>query len=79
MNNLGSFQAKGDIGQIERIQRSVWHPYTIKHIDIIENVQRRVTKQLPGFMELSYSERVEKLKLPTLSFSRRVASSSLEL
>jgi hypothetical protein len=58
---------------------SVWHPYKIKHIDIIENVQRRVTKQLPGFMELSYSERLEKLKLPTLSFSRRVASSSLEL
>jgi hypothetical protein len=31
---------------------------------MIENVQR------PGFKELSYSERLKKLKLPTLSFRR---------
>ena len=49
---------------------SVWHPYTIKHIDIIENVQRQPTKQLSGFKELSYSERLKRLKLPTLSFRR---------
>ena len=37
---------------------------------MIENVQRRATTQLPGFKELSYSERLKKLKLPTLSFRR---------
>jgi hypothetical protein len=46
------------------------HPYKIYNIDMIENVQRRATKQLPGFKELSYSERLKKLKLPTLSFRR---------
>jgi hypothetical protein len=43
---------------------------TIKHIDIIENVQRQPTKQLSGFKELSYSERLKRLKLPILSFRR---------
>ena len=55
---------------------SVWHPYKIKYM--IENVQRRATKQLPGFKELSYSERLKKLKLPTLSF-RRVRGDMIEL
>jgi hypothetical protein len=57
---------------------SVWHPYKIKHIDMIENVQRQATKQLPGFKELSYLERLKKLKLPTLSF-RRVRGDMIEL
>jgi hypothetical protein len=57
---------------------SVWHPYKIKHIDMIENVQRRATRQLPGFKELSYSECLKKLKLPTVSF-RRVRGDMIEL
>jgi hypothetical protein len=57
---------------------SVWHPYKIKHIDMTENVQRRATKQLPGFKELSYSERLKKLKLLTFSF-RRVRGDMIEL
>ena len=57
---------------------SVWHPYKLIHIDMIENVQRRATKQLPGFKELSYSERLKRLKLPTLSF-RRVRGNMIEL
>lgn len=35
---------------------------------MIENVQRGATKQLPGFKEQSYWERLKKLKLPTWSF-----------
>ena len=27
---------------------SVWAPYKKKHIDMIENVQKRATKQIPG-------------------------------
>jgi hypothetical protein len=56
---------------------SVWHPYKIKHIDMIENVQRRATNKLPDVMELSYSECLQKLKLPTLSF-RRVRGNMIE-
>ena len=44
----------------------------------VENVQRRATKQLPGFKELSYSERLKKLKLSTLSF-RRVRGDMIKL
>ena len=29
---------------------SVWYPYKKKHVAAIENVQRRITKQLPGFI-----------------------------
>eukprot|EP00794_Sanderia_malayensis_P012191 gene12191-13447_t len=48
----------------------VWNPYLKKHITQIENVQRRATKQVPGLSELSYSERLKRLKLPTLTYRR---------
>ncbi|XP_071152112.1 uncharacterized protein [Mytilus edulis] len=57
---------------------SVWHPYKIKYVDMIENVQRRATKQLPGLKNLTYSERLQKLKLPSLNF-RRVRGDMIEL
>ena len=37
---------------------------------MIENVQRRSTKLIPGFKTLSYKERLQKLKLPTLKYRR---------
>ena len=49
---------------------SVWAPFKSKHIEQIEKVQRHATKQLPGFKDLSYPERLKKLKLPTLSYRR---------
>ena len=49
---------------------SVWKPTKMKHIEILEAVQRRATKQLPGYGNLSYPERLRKLKLPTLSYRR---------
>jgi plasmid maintenance system killer protein len=42
----------------------------VKHIDMIENVQKRATKQIPGMKNLSYEERLRKLELPTLSYRR---------
>ena len=48
----------------------VWSPYLKKHQQIIENVQRRSTKLIPGFKTLSYEERLQKLKLPTLKYRR---------
>ena len=49
---------------------SVWSPHLIKHIEAIEGVQRRATKQIPGFYNLEYGERLKKLKLPTLKYRR---------
>ena len=58
---------------------SAWHPYKSKYIEMIENVQRRATKQLTGLKHLSYPERLRKLKLPTLITSRRILGEMIEL
>ena len=49
---------------------SVWATYKQKHIEEIEKVQRRATKQIPGMRNLSYPDRLKKLKLHTLSYRR---------
>ena len=36
----------------------VWSPYTIKQKEAIENIQRRATKLIPGFYDMSYPERL---------------------
>jgi hypothetical protein len=48
----------------------VWCPHLKKHIEAIENVQRRASKQIPGLSSLSYEDRLRKLKLPTLAYRR---------
>ena len=49
---------------------NVWSPYYIKDIDLIENVQRRYTKFLPGMFYKTYKERRELLKIKTLEERR---------
>ena len=49
---------------------SVWNPYKKKDITMIENLQRRATRLVPGLRELSYEERLKKLRLPTLTYRR---------
>ena len=52
-----------------------------KHIEAIENVQRRATlcsKQIPRLSSLSYEDRLRKLKLPTLAY-RRSCGDMIEL
>ena len=56
----------------------IWIPYLIKHVEEIENVQRRATKRLPGMAELSYPDRLRKLYLPTLAY-RRARGDMIEL
>jgi hypothetical protein len=56
---------------------SVWAPYKKKYIDKIESVQKRATKQIPGFHNLSYPERIKKLKLPTIAH-RRIRGDMIE-
>ena len=48
----------------------VWSPRKIEKIKKIEGVQRRATKYIPGMSNLTYSERLRKLKLPTLMYRR---------
>ena len=47
--------------------QAVWNPYLQGSIYAIEAVQRRATKLIPGFSNLEYSERLNKLNLTTLS------------
>ena len=41
----------------------VWNPYLCKDINTLENVQRRATKIVPELKDMSYEERLSKLKL----------------
>ena len=50
---------------------SVYYPSTKKNIQLIENIQKRATKILPELQGFSYSERLERLKLPTLHYRRK--------
>ena len=48
----------------------VWCPHLVKDIVTVENVQRRATKMVPQLKDLTYEERLRKLKLPTLAYRR---------
>ena len=50
---------------------SVYYLSTKKNIQLIENIQRRATRILPELRGLTYSERLESLKLPTLLYRRK--------
>ena len=56
---------------------SVWAPYKVKHVEAIENVQRRATRALPGMKGVSYSDRLIALQLPTLAY-RRIRGDMIE-
>ena len=48
----------------------IWNPHTKKNIDAIENVQRRASKRIPWLSHLTYKQRLEAIKLPTLQYRR---------
>ena len=48
----------------------VWSPSLKKHIQLIENVQRRFTKRIKGFKDMEYEERLKSLHLPSLEYRR---------
>ena len=48
----------------------VWSPTTKEDIKRIESIQRRATKIVPELSQLSYTERLVALKLPTLEYRR---------
>jgi hypothetical protein len=56
----------------------VWHPFLQKDIDLIESVQHRATRMVPGFAKLEYAERLQRMNLPTLAY-RRNRGDAIEL
>jgi ribonuclease P/MRP protein subunit RPP40 len=48
----------------------VWHPQLRKDIDMIESVQHRATKMIPGLANISYEDRLKSLNLPSLEYRR---------
>ena len=50
--------------------QAAWSPCLQGQIDELERVQRRATKIVPGLHRLSYVERLQMLKLPTLVYRR---------
>ena len=58
---------------LKRLIDACWlilQPYLKKHIDMIENIQRRATKLIPGLSDLSYEDRLRRLKLPSMAYRR---------
>ena len=52
------------------VSNSAWFPILKQDIDTIEDVQRRATRQLPGFRDLDYEQRLQLLGLPSLPYRR---------
>jgi hypothetical protein len=51
----------------------VWSPSLVKDINLVESVQRRFTKYLPGLSGKSYEDRLKDLKLDSLEKRRLLA------
>ena len=49
---------------------TVWSPWYVKDVQLIENVQRRASKLVEGLQDLGYEERLQKLMLPSLVYRR---------
>ena len=49
---------------------AVWSPHKMKHIELLESVQRRATRTVPELKGLSYEDRLRTLNLPTLVYRR---------
>ena len=49
---------------------AVWSPSLRKHINLIENVQRRFTKKIVGISNQDYEKRLQITNLPSLEFRR---------
>jgi len=56
----------------------VWHPYLKKDIDLLERVQHRATRLVPGLSKLSYEERLRRMQLPSLTY-RRLRGDAIEV
>ena len=49
---------------------TIWNPHLLGKIHELENIQRRATKLIPTLQNLPYSDRLQSLNLPSLSYCR---------
>ena len=49
---------------------AIWSPHLLKDINLVESVQRRFTKSLPGLSHVSYRQRLQCLNLESLEYHR---------
>ena len=49
---------------------TIWNPQHLEHICELENIQRRATKLISILQNLPYSDRLQSLNLPSLSYRR---------
>ena len=56
----------------------VWSPYIRNDIDMLEKIQRRATKLIPGLRDLRYEERLRECGLTTLE-TRRLRGDQIEV
>lgn len=56
----------------------IWHPQYKKEIDLLESVQHRATRMVPGFWKIDYQDRLRKMRLPSLVF-RRLRGDAIEV
>ena len=55
-----------------------WNPHVRKNIDMLDNIQRRATKLIPGLRDLRYEERLKECGLTTLE-TRRFRGDQIEV
>ena len=55
-----------------------WNPHLRKDVDMLESIQRRSTKLIPGLRDLTYEERLKECGLTTLE-TRRLRGDQIEL
>ena len=48
----------------------VWSPRLLKDIKLIESVQRRATKIIPGMKDKDYAARLKEFKIPSMNYRR---------
>ena len=54
----------------------IWYPFLRKNIESVEKIQKRATKLIPEMKDMTYTERLKKLKLPSLAHRRRCGDMS---
>ena len=55
-----------------------WSPYLRKDIDMLDKIQKRATKLIPGLRDLRYEERLKECGLTTLE-TRRLRGDNIEV
>ena len=50
--------------------QAVWAPHLSKHVNMIENVQKRATSMVDGLRDIEYNDRLQLINIPTLSMRR---------